>query len=246
MAQRSLELEAGVADLCAPLSRPLSEAWGDLPAAWRALCGGLDEHARRVTARVEADAGQGAVAPARPFRAFELVRPDEVRLILVGQDPYPRPGDANGLAFCSLQGIPHSMRNVYAALEAAFPGFVRPRIADLADWARQGILLLNAALTVRVGQAGSHLNKGWEDWTGGLLRALYGARLAAGREVPVAWLWGKPAQQFFDTAMAGLPVPADRVLRARHPSNDYKKEFVGQAREQLARLESLLQPPIRW
>jgi uracil-DNA glycosylase len=246
MAQRSLELEAGAADLCGPLSRSLSEAWGDLPAEWRALGGGLDEHARRVTARVEADAGQGAVAPARPFRAFELVRPDEVRLVLVGQDPYPRPGDANGLAFCSLQGVPHSMRNVFAALEAAFPGFRRPPVADLAHWARQGVLLLNAALTVRVGEAGSHLKHGWEEWTGGLLRALYSSRLAADREVPVAWLWGKPAQQFFDSAMAGLPVPAERVLRARHPSNDYRKEFVGQAGGHLARLETLLQPPIRW
>lgn len=246
MAQGRLELDDGVAALCGPLSRPFSETWGDLPAEWRALCHDLEEHARRVTTRVEADARLGAVAPARPFRAFELVRPADVRLILIGQDPYPRPGDANGLAFCSLQGIPHSMRNVYAALEAAFPGFGRPRTADLADWARQGVLLLNAALTVRVGQAGSHLNQGWEDWTGGLLRALYGARLAAGRDVPVAWLWGKPAQQFFDAAMTGLPVPANRVLRARHPSNDFKREFVGQATTHLARLESLMQPPIRW
>lgn len=246
MAQRSLELEDGVSELCGPLSRPLSEAWGDLPVDWRALCNGLDEHASRVIARVEADARQGPVAPARPFRAFELVRPADVRLVLIGQDPYPRPGDANGLAFCSLQGIPHSMRNVYAALESAFPSFRRPQVADLADWARQGVLLLNVALTVRVGHAGSHLNHGWEGWTGGLLRALYSARLTAGREVPVAWLWGKPAQQFFDRAVAGLAVPAERVLRARHPSNDYKKEFVGQAREHLLRLEALLQPPIRW
>lgn len=246
MAQRGLELEDGDAELSAPLSRPLSAAWGDLPPEWRALCAGLAEQERRVTARIEADARQAPVAPARPFRAFELVRPDDVRLILIGQDPYPRPGDANGLAFCSLRGIPHSMRNVYAALEAAFPGFGRPATADLAGWARQGVLLLNVALTVRVGQAGSHLKQGWEEWTGGLLRALYGARLAAGRELPVAWLWGKPAQQFFDDAMAGLPVPADRVLRARHPSNDYRKEFVGQARDHLARLESLVQPPIRW
>jgi uracil-DNA glycosylase len=138
------------------------------------------------------------------------------------------------------------MRNVYAALEAAFPGFRRPPVANLADWARQGVLLLNAALTVRVGQSGSHLKQGWEEWTGGLLRALYSSRLAAARDVPVAWLWGKPAQQFFDAAVAGLPVPAGRILRARHPSNDYRKEFVGQAREHLGRLESLLQPPIRW
>ena len=236
----------GFEDITGPLTRPLSQAWQDLPPAWRALCDGLDAHAEAIARKVDADAQASAVAPARPFRAFELVDPKDVRLLVIGQDPYPRPGDATGLAFCSLKGIPASMRNVYKAFETHLPGFSRPRIADLEPWARQGVLLLNTALTVRLGEIGSHMKVGWQDWTMGVVRALYRSRLEAGREVPVAWLWGRPAQEFFDAAIAGLPVPPERVLRSRHPSNDFKQEFVQQAAAHLARLQELLDPPIRW
>jgi uracil-DNA glycosylase len=210
------------------------------------LCEGLDAQAGAIAARVDADAKASSVGPARPFRAFELVQPEDVRLVIIGQDPYPRPGDATGLAFCSLQGIPPSMRTVYKAFETHLPGFSRPKIADLEPWARQGVLLLNTALTVRLGEIGSHMKVGWQEWTRGVVRALYRQRLDAGRVPPVAWLWGKPAQEFFDAAVAGLPVPPERVLRARHPSNDFKQEFVQQAAAHLARLQQLLDPPIRW
>lgn len=230
------------------LDRSMSAAWEDLPPAWRALCGGLEGYAARVVERVDADARSWPIAPERPFRAFELVEPDDVRLVLIGQDPYPLPGDADGLAFSSKRGIPGSMRNVYAALEQAFPGFVRPRTADLELWARQGVLLLNTALTVRSGpkMAGTHLRLGWQEWTGGLLRALYQSRLQAGRPVPIAWLWGKPAKAFFDAATAGVAIPPERVLTVRHPSNDYRREFAPQAAAQLKTLESLLEPPVHW
>lgn len=236
------------AALAGPLRRSLAVAWDDLPPAWQALGAGLEAQAQRVIAAVDADARTWPVAPARPFRAFELVAPDEVRLVLIGQDPYPLPGDANGLAFSSLRGIPRSMQNVYAAIERACPGFRRPAAADLDHWARQGILLLNTALTVRMGprMAGSHLQFGWQDWTAGVLRALYSQRLEAGAEVPVAWLWGKPARDFFAGATAGLPVPPERVLAARHPSQDFRQEFVGQAQIHLERLQQLLQPPVSW
>jgi uracil-DNA glycosylase len=236
----------GFEDITGPLTRPLSEAWQDLPPAWRGLCEGLDAQAGAIAARVDADAKASSVGPARPFRAFELVQPEDVRLVIIGQDPYPRPGDATGLAFCSLQGIPPSMRTVYKAFENHLPGFSRPKIADLEPWARQGVLLLNTALTVRLGEIGSHMKVGWQEWTRGVVRALYRQRLDAGQVPPVAWLWGKPAQEFFDAAVAGLPVPAERVLRARLPSNDFKQEFVQQAAAHLARLQQLLDPPIRW
>ncbi|HEY8357518.1 MAG TPA: uracil-DNA glycosylase [Ramlibacter sp.] len=236
------------AALCAPLARPMVQAWEDLPPAWRALCDGLDAHAQRVIAAVDADARDHAVVPARPFRAFELVAPDEVRLILIGQDPYPLPGDATGLAFSSLRGVPASMRNVYAAIEQACPGFRRPAKADLEHWARQGVLLLNTALTVRMGpkMAGSHLRMGWQEWTAGVLRALYSRRLEGGAPLPVAWLWGKPARAFFESAVDGLGVPPERVLIARHPAQDFRQEFVGQARLHLQQLAQLLEPPLRW
>jgi uracil-DNA glycosylase len=221
--QGSLGFEEGSSPLSGPLTRPLSEAWQDLPPAWAALCTGLEAQAAAVASRVDADAQSAAVGPARPFRAFELVRPEDVRLLIVGQDPYPTPGDATGLAFSTLRGVPRSMLNVYKAFEAHVPGFSRPGVANLEHWAQQGVLLLNTALTVRLGQIGSHLGVGWQEWTQGVVRALYGRRLEAGQ-----------------------PVPAERVLRARHPSNDFKKEFVAQAAEHLARLQELLQPPIRW
>lgn len=248
VAQQELLPDDERAALCAPLSRPMAQAWGDLPGGWQALSSGLDGHAQRIAAAVDADAREHAVVPARPFRAFELVAPPDVRLVLIGQDPYPLPGDATGLAFSSLRGIPASMRNVYGAIEQACPGFRRPGVADLDHWARQGVLLLNTALTVRMGpkMAGSHLPFGWQQWTAGVLRALYRQRLEAGSELPVAWLWGKPAREFFETAMAGLAVPPQRVLIARHPSQDFRKEFAGQARAHLEQLAELLQPPIRW
>lgn len=241
--QGALDLDAGITG---PLRRPLAEAWRDLPPAWLALCGGLDAQAQAVARKVDEDAQAAPIGPARPFRAFELVDPQDVRLLIVGQDPYPRPGDATGLAFASLQGVPPSMRNVYKAFEAHLPGFARPRVADLEPWARQGVLLLNTALTVRLGEIGSHMKIGWQDWTRGVVRALYRSREPSGQPYPVAWLWGKPAQEFFDAAVEGLPVPAERVLRSRHPSNDFKQEFVAQAAAHLAQLERLLDPPIRW
>lgn len=235
-------------DFCAPLSRPMGEAFGDLPPAWRELARGLEPLQHRITEAVDGDRALFAVAPARPFRAFELIAPDQVRLVLIGQDPYPLPGDATGLAFSCLRGVPASMRNVYAALESAIPGFQRPAVADLEPWARQGALLLNAALTVRMGKkmAGTHLGLGWQAWTGGVLRALYEKRLAAGEPLPVAWLWGKPAAQFFDAATDGLPVPPGHVLRARHPSQDFRREFPPQAAAHLEQLSRLLTPPVRW
>jgi uracil-DNA glycosylase len=235
-------------EICGPLARPLAEAFGDLPPAWRELAAPLSAVARQIASRVDEDRKHHEVAPARPFRAFELVAPQEVRLVLIGQDPYPLPGDATGLAFHCEKGVPASMRNVYAALERAIPGFRRPPTADLEPWARQGVLLLNAALTVRMGKkmAGTHLAFGWQDWTGGVLRRLYSARLAQGQALPVAWLWGKPAAAFFDSAVAGLEIPPDRVLRARHPSQDFRKEFPAQAQAHLLQLDSLLSPPVRW
>lgn len=234
--------------IAGPLVRPMASAWNDLPPAWRALATGLDAHARRVTEAVDADARDHTVVPARPFRAFELVPPDAVRLILIGQDPYPLPGDANGLAFSSARGVPASMRNVYGAIAQAIPGFERPATADLMHWAQQGVLLLNTALTVRMGprMAGSHLQFGWQDWTAGVLHALYRQRIGQGAEVPVAWLWGKPARSFFEAATAGLAIPPGRVLVARHPSQDFRKEFAGQARAHLEQLATLLHPPVRW
>ena len=103
-----------------------------------------------------------------------------------------------------------------------------------------------SALTVRLGEIGSHMKIGWQDWTRGVVRALYRSRIEAGQEMPVAWLWGKPAQEFFDAAVQGLPVPPERVLRSRHPSNDFRQEFVQQAAAHLAQLQRLLDPPIRW
>ena len=137
-------------------------------------------------------AGETVLPPqAQIFRALELTPPDAVRCVIVGQDPYHTPGVANGLAFSANVGckIPPSLRNIFKEL-ASDIGCPMPTSPDLAPWASQGVLLLNTALTVRAGAAGSHSNWGWQSVTGEILRVCY-------EELPqpiMFLLWGRHAQ----------------------------------------------------
>jgi uracil-DNA glycosylase len=144
------------------------------------------------------------------YRAFELTPYDQVRVVIVGQDPYHGPGQATGLAFSVPRGarVPPSLRNIYTELGTDLQ-VPRPTHGDLASWADQGVLLLNTTLTVREGAAGSHAGRGWERFTDAALNAL-----ATRRERLVFLLWGRHAQ-----AKASL-VDAARhlVLQAPHPS----------------------------
>jgi len=198
----------------------LPAAFAHLPPAWRRVLTGWTPAAEQaVTAAVKSVSGDREIAPPDPFRALRLLAPDDVKVVVFGQDPYPRPGHATGLAFSAGHGKPVSLRRIFEILKADRPGWQPPQRWVLDGWARQGVLMLNAVLTVEVGAAGAHMNCGWQSLTSDIVRVL-----AERAEPPVFLLWGKPAQAFFDAACpAGSSA---RVLRARHPSQDFKREFM--------------------
>ncbi|NBD73767.1 uracil-DNA glycosylase [Patescibacteria group bacterium] len=148
------------------------------------------------------------------FRAFELTPFDAVRVVILGQDPYINKGEAHGLAFSVMDGtpMPPSLRNVYKEIHDDLNTGRRTSSigsGDLSHWARQGVLLLNATLTVRAHQSGSHQGKGWEQFTDAVVR-----HLAEDREGLVFLLWGKYAQQ----KGAHIDPFKHLVLTAPHPS----------------------------
>lgn len=131
-------------------------------------------------------------APDRILRAFE--RPlDQVRVVIVGQDPYPTPGHPVGLSFSvapDVRPIPRSLTNIYKELESDL-GITPPAHGDLSAWADQGVMLLNRVLTVRPGDAGSHRKQGWEQVTECAIQAL--ATAHSGGQPLAAILWGRDA-----------------------------------------------------
>jgi uracil-DNA glycosylase len=171
----------------------------------------------RLAAFIRARLAAGAtIYPPQPFRALELTPLHSVRAVILGQDPYHGPGQAEGLAFSVARGmrLPPSLRNIFKERRAA-PDEPLPDHGSLVEWARRGVLLLNASLTVEEGRPGSHAKKGWEALTDALLEQV--ARTAS----PCVYLlWGAHAQ-----AKAGLiGQTAARygrealVLQANHPS----------------------------
>ncbi|CAM5761347.1 uracil-DNA glycosylase [Bosea minatitlanensis] len=178
-----------VAALAAFLASPGAEGWRALPAF---APGGP---AARACAAVDAERAAGHVvapAPERVFAALALAPLAAVRAVILGQDPYPTPGHANGLAFSYVgpPPLPRSLVNIYKE-RAADLGKPPPADGDLTRWAAQGVLLLNTALTVREGasKAGSHLRLGWGKVSDEIIAAV-------SRERPhvVFLLWGGPAQ----------------------------------------------------
>jgi len=148
--------------------------------------------------------------PKRIFSALNATPFEQVKVVILGQDPYHGPGQAHGLCFSVLPGVqpPPSLQNIFAELQRDL-GVPRPEHGCLMPWARQGVLLLNAVLTVERGLAGSHHGKGWEGFTDAII-----ASLNRERENLVFLLWGNPAQQ------KGKLVDPQRhsVLKAPHPS----------------------------
>ena len=150
-----------------------------------------------------------AIFPPQPLRALTLTPFDEVRVVILGQDPYHGQGQAHGLAFSVPRGIrvPPSLRNIFAELQRDL-GCTPPGDGTLEHWARQGVLLLNVVFTVEPAAPGSHSRKGWEALTSLLLSAL-----AADQQPKVFMLWGALAQAW----EPGLGEP-HLVLKANHPS----------------------------
>ena len=144
------------------------------------------------------------------FNALDSVPVDKVKVVILGQDPYHGPGQAHGLSFSVPDGVPlpPSLVNIYKELEADL-GKKRTTSGNLEPWAKQGVLLLNATLTVRAHQAGSHQNKGWELFTDAIIH-----RLAEKKEHLVFILWGNYTQRkgaFIDTGR-------HLVIKSAHPS----------------------------
>ena len=161
----------------------------------------------------EQKAGAVFPPPADLFRAFALP-PEQVRVVILGQDPYHEPGQAMGLAFSVREGVkpPPSLRNI--CKELAEDCAADAAGTDLTPWAEQGVFLLNTTLTVRQGAANSHAGHGWETFT----RAAVQYVLNAAQTPVAAVLWGKNAQAaapLFQAAAAGRPV---LVLQSAHPS----------------------------
>jgi uracil-DNA glycosylase len=197
------------------LTRPLAEAlvdvapgWDDLVAAFVASPRG-EALCRAVDARVAAGA---EVYPARPLRALEALTPQQVRVVILGQDPYHGPGEAEGLAFSVADGvkIPPSLRNIRQEL-AVDLGLALPVSGRLRAWAGQGVLLLNTSLTVERDRPASHARLGWEALTDAVID-----RVAAQPHPKVFMLWGAHAQA--KAVRLGEAGEQNRILVSNHPS----------------------------
>ncbi|MFV2083291.1 uracil-DNA glycosylase [Micromonospora sp. LOL_021] len=194
-----------------------------LPPSWAtALTPHLDSAGTAALGRYVADeyADQTVYPPVEDlFTAYRLCPPEQCRVLILGQDPYHRAGQAHGLSFSVRDGVPvpPSLRNVFKELGTDV-GVPMPRSGDLTGWAAQGVLLLNAVLTVRQGRPGSHAGKGWEEFTDATIAAL-----DARDQRVVFLLWGGYARK-----KRGLITnPWHVVLEAGHPSPMNPRGFLG-------------------
>ncbi len=189
-----------------------------LPADWQAALS-AEFSAPYFTALSEFVAAErvahpGAVFPAEDevLSALKFTALADVKVFILGQDPYPTRGHAHGLAFSvqpHVKPLPASLRNIVKELESDI-GIGKPANGSLIPWAKQGVLLLNTVLTVREGEANSHQKKGWEKFTDAVIRAVS----AASTEPVVFILWGKPAQKKEEL----IDVTKHTVLKSAHPS----------------------------
>lgn len=199
---------------------------------WRTLAGAFFDSeagqslAGALRARLEAGA---IIYPPQPLRALELTPLQAVRVLILGQDPYHGPGQAEGLAFSVAPGVksPPSLRNIHKELarDPQLAPWAWPPHGSLQGWAHQGVLLLNTCLTVEEGRAASHAGLGWEVLTQQIIRAV------AAQERPVVFLlWGAHAQKALAQALTQVLAPGNagpapdasawrhQVLTANHPS----------------------------
>jgi uracil-DNA glycosylase len=185
-----------------------------IPPPWRSRLASAasDPTFAQTLEKVERARLEGDVFPPREqvFAALELTPPEAVRVVILGQDPYPTPGHANGLAFSVSPGvrIPGSLRNMLRSLNDDL-SYAKPASGSLEPWARQGVLLLNTILTVPAKTPGGHRDLGWQGFTDAVIRSVNRST-----EPVVFLLWGKHAQ-----AKATLiTAPPHVVLKTTHPS----------------------------
>jgi len=192
-----------------------------IPVAWQPIVGAETDkpYYQKLMLFLAEERQQHTVFPPENevFSALELTPYEQVNVLLLGQDPYHDHNQAHGLCFSVRPGIkpPPSLQNVFKELKNDL-GCRIPNNGYLAPWAKQGILLLNAVLTVRAHQAGSHRNKGWEKFTDRVIQTVNE------KESPVVFvLWGNYAQQ---------KIPADRYRQTRHRQSGAPLAVIGQQR----------------
>lgn len=203
-----------------PAAWPVAPDWRGTVDAFFASAPG-----RRLGDALQSRLAAGAtIYPPEPLRALELTPLHAVRVVILGQDPYHGPGQAHGLAFSVPRAVPPppSLRNIRAEIarerrDGMLEAPLDPRHGgaggDLTPWTRQGVLLLNACLTVEKGRPASHARLGWEALTGQILAAIQ-----AGPGPVVYLLWGRQAQDCQPAPEAAPPGAPRLVLRANHPS----------------------------
>ena len=204
------------------LARPLDELFDAVPADWRPLTESFRASAagRALIARVDAARASGAVVyPDEVFHTLHLTRRADVKVLILGQDPYHGPGQAHGLAFSVRPGvpIPPSLRNIRKEIQREL-GLSAPVHGCLQGWAERGVLLLNTVLTVQAAQAASHAGWGWEQLTDALACAV-----VADAGPKVAMLWGAHAQRKAPALLqarqaAGRDAGELLILQSNHPS----------------------------
>jgi uracil-DNA glycosylase len=195
-----------------------------LPDQWQSLLQDETEkpYFKALKSRIRTQLGESAIFPPPPqiFRAFELCPPGQVKVVIIGQDPYHSAGQAHGLCFSVNHGVrvPPSLKNIYKELESDVPGFKSPLSGDLQAWAKQGVLMLNAILTVKEGSPGSHRTFGWEKFTDAVIR-----KVSELRPTVVFLLWGNYAIQKRQL----IDENKHLVLTAAHPSPLARGAFFG-------------------
>lgn len=170
------------------------------------------EYFKKLEGIVDAEYEQHTVFPAKEdiFNAFRLTPLSQVKAVILGQDPYCRPGQAHGLSFSVRPGIakPKSLNNIFKELQSEM-GIPVPESGCLDRWAKQGVLLLNTVLTVRSGERNSHTGIGWEIFTDHIIKIINS------QDHPIVYLlWGNPAKE----KAALITNPHHLVLKASHPS----------------------------
>lgn len=222
MAQAALFAHpCAVSAAVANLQTPLADLFEAVPPDWRPVTEAFRQSAQgqRLIAQIDAAWQHGArIYPAEVFAALHHTRRDQVKVVILGQDPYHGPGQAHGLAFSVPRGvpIPPSLRNIRKELRRDL-GLSSPDHGCLQAWAAHGVLLLNTVLTVEAAQAASHADWGWEPLTDALIEAV-----ASDAHPTVFMLWGAHAQRKAPLIQAAASASADPahvlILRSNHPS----------------------------
>lgn len=192
--------------------------------------------------KIEYQTGTVYPNPKNIFQAFELTPFDKVKVVILGQDPYHGPKQAHGLSFSVTEGVrnPPSLQNIFKEIESDTGEKSDAENGDLSRWAKQGVLLLNATLTVRAASAGSHQGHGWEEFTDAVIR-----KLSEDREHLVFILWGNYAR----TKGAHIDRAKHCVIESPHPSPfSAHNGFFGSKPFSKANtyLESVGEMPIDW